>query len=203
MPVSYTIQAEVIDIRRDRPQINDRFLVDTNVWFWLLYPYASPLAYQRMFYPAYISKASSANAQFYRANLALAELAHLIERTERDKYNAAQQLNVAAKEYRHNYPSEHTNVVTQIQGVWDGVKQIAQMLPASIDDTAAAAVLARMPTEALDGYDLFIVEAMVSAGISQVITDDGDYVTVAGVQVFTANRNVLDQALAQGKLLVR
>jgi hypothetical protein len=31
------VRANVIDIQRDRPQTGDRFLVDTNVWYWLTY----------------------------------------------------------------------------------------------------------------------------------------------------------------------
>jgi len=36
-----------------------------------------------------------------------------------------------------------------------------------------------------------------------VITDDGDYVTVPGIKVFTANRNAITAAANQGKLLTR
>lgn len=44
---------------------------------------------------------------------------------------------------------------------------------------------------------------MEKAGIVQVITDDGDYVTVPGIKVFTANRNVIEAARNQGKLITR
>ncbi len=33
MALQYTVQAEVVDIRADRPRATDVFLVDTNVWF--------------------------------------------------------------------------------------------------------------------------------------------------------------------------
>lgn len=35
------------------------------------------------------------------------------------------------------------------------------------------------------------------------ITDDGDFATVPGIQVFTANRNVIIAARSQGKMLTR
>jgi hypothetical protein len=44
---------------------------------------------------------------------------------------------------------------------------------------------------------------MAQAGTVKVITDDGDYVTVPGIQVFTANYNVITAARNQGKLLTR
>ena len=48
-----------------------------------------------------------------------------------------------------------------------------------------------------------ILEAMDKAGINQVITDDGDYVTVPGIEVFTANQNAIASARSQGKLITR
>lgn len=48
-----------------------------------------------------------------------------------------------------------------------------------------------------------ILEAMDKAGINQVITDDGDYVTVSGIKVFTANKNAIAAARNQGKLITR
>ena len=39
--------------------------------------------------------------------------------------------------------------------------------------------------------------------INNIITDDGDYCTVHGITVFTPNRNVLNAATSQGKLLTR
>ena len=44
---------------------------------------------------------------------------------------------------------------------------------------------------------------MSREGMIQVITDDGDFATVPGIQVFTANRNVIQTAQTQGRLLNR
>jgi hypothetical protein len=33
-----TVRAQVVDIRADTPKGSDRFLVDTNAWYWLFYP---------------------------------------------------------------------------------------------------------------------------------------------------------------------
>ncbi|MFV9689915.1 MAG: hypothetical protein ACNY01_02980 [Desulfobacteria bacterium] len=67
----------------------------------------------------------------------------------------------------------------------------------------ATAALNRLQTEKLDGYDLFILESMKNHGVVQVITDDGDFATVSGIQVFTANRNVIAAAKNQAKLKIR
>jgi len=44
---------------------------------------------------------------------------------------------------------------------------------------------------------------MKNNGVVQVITDDGDFTTVSGIQMFTANRNFITAARNQGKLKIR
>lgn len=207
MPVNYTIRADVVDIRQDLPKPSDAFLVDTNVWYWMTYHRASqsgqpPRGYQTRDYPAYISKAISAKAQLRHCGLFLAELAHLIERTEREIFIRSNGP-VGTKEYRHNHPAERTNVVAEIQAAWGQVKTMAKPIDILVDEPATNVALTRLQTHPLDGYDLFILEAISRTGIIQVITDDGDYATVPGIQVFTSNHPVITAARNQGRLLQR
>lgn len=208
MSINYSIVADVIDIRSDAPKAEDSYLIDTNIWYWMTYSRASlanrpPGHYQLTTYPSYISNALAANSKLYRCNLSLAELAHIIERTEREIYNNANMF-VETKEYRHNYPLERANVVNQVQAAWSQVKSMASPLEAvELTDTITDNALSRFSTQHLDGYDLFILEAIAKAGVVKVITDDGDYTTVPNIQVFTANRNVIEAARIQGKLITR
>jgi hypothetical protein len=48
-----------------------------------------------------------------------------------------------------------------------------------------------------------MLEAMKKEGITQIITDDGDFVTVPGITVFTANDNVIRAAKNKNKLIDR
>jgi hypothetical protein len=75
MKISYTVQAEVIDINSDTPNKNDVFLVDTNVWYWLTYTKASTSsqAYQVTDYPNYLSQAISIQSSLRYCGLSLAE----------------------------------------------------------------------------------------------------------------------------------
>jgi predicted nucleic acid-binding protein len=201
MAVNYTVQAEVVDIQSDTPKQDDIFLVDTNVWYWLTYTKASTSAqaYQITAYPSYLAKAISAQALLLYCGLSLAELAHNIEQTERNIFSAT----LKSKEYRHNYPEQRSNVVAEVEAAWNQVTSIAASTEITVDETTTNASLTRFQTQPLDGYDLLILEAMAQAGTVKVITDDGDYVTVPGIQVFTANYNVITAARNQGKLLTR
>lgn len=201
MAVNYIVQAEVVDIRFDQPKKDDIFLVDTNIWYWLTYTKASTSAnnYQIRDYPTYIAKTLSAQSLLLYCGLSLSELAHNIEQTEKQIFSST----LRSKEYRHNYPTERANVVAEIQAAWSQVTSIAVSTDITVDEVITNACLNRFATQQLDGYDLLILEAMDKAGIVQVITDDGDYVTVPGIKVFTANQNVITAAGNQSKLLVR
>jgi predicted nucleic acid-binding protein len=203
MAVNYIIQAQVVDVTVDTPKSEDVFLVDTNVWYWLTYPNAiSFIPSQLSEYPGYLNKALGTKSRIHHSGLSLAELAHLIERTEREIYEKAFG-KIKLKEYRHNLVGERSRVFSEIQAAWSQVTALADPLTLTINAPTTNAALSRFQTEKVDGYDLFILEAMKNHGVVQVITDDGDFATVSGIQVFTANRDVISAARSQGKLLIR
>ena len=204
MAVNYIIQADVVDIGADKPRATDAFFVDTNVWFWMAYPTAgqSAIPYQLTSYPSYVNSALGNGAKICRTGLSLAELSHRIEKTEHDIYRSYVNA-IELKEYRHNMSAERSRIVSEVEAAWEQVKSLAEPLAITVDESATDAALARFQTVKVDGYDLFILETIKSNGILQVITDDGDFATVPGIQVFTANRNVINSARVQGRLLTR
>jgi hypothetical protein len=207
MPPMYTVRAAVVDIRTDAPRPTDRFLVDTNVWAWAHYPGslltpAGRVAPQPPDYLPYLVQTRNAGAVRYRIALSLAELAHLIEQNELEGYSIGVGP-LTIKEYRHNVPGERTRVVGEIQSTWVLVKSDSDPLPLLLDDGSADTAMSRLPATPVDGYDLLLLEAMSSGGISQLLTDDGDFACVSGIEVFTANPRVLAAARAQGRLVVR
>ena len=207
MAINYVVRSDVIDIRTDTPQSSDEFLVDTNVWYWMTYTRASlgaspPHTTQLTDYPNYINKALGTNSKLHFCGLALAELVHLIEKTEREIYIAAVG-HIQTKEFRHNLPSQRASVVSEVQSAWNQVAALASSIETHVNDSMVSAAVQRFQSEPLDGYDLFLLEAAKSSGISKVITDDGDFSGVSGIQLFTKNQRVLTAAQAQGKLVVR
>ncbi|WP_416672450.1 hypothetical protein [Egbenema bharatensis] len=208
MPIRLTIQAEVIDICNDVPRQDDIFLVDTNVWLWQTYNSSIPsdprVRAKISTYTSYLKKARVAGATLAYSGLILAELAHVIEKTEREIYNKRTGNSLNAKEYRHNNLAERANVVAEVESAWKQVEGLAVTVDLTVNEKITNASLARFKTQALDGYDLLILEAIGLAGAGQikVITDDMDYAVVPGIQVFTNNGLVIQQATAQGKLII-
>lgn len=209
MAANYVIKAEVVDINHDAPRSDDMFLVDTNVWYWMAYLRHAeandpPAHYQTTEYPIYIRKTLRAKARIFRCGLSLAELAHRIEITEWEAYSRSEGV-LSTKEFRHNNPGIRANVVGEIQDAWGLVKTMtaSHALEVQVDEASTESVLTDLSNWAVDSYDVFLLQAMIRDGISRIITDDGDFTSVPGIRVFTANRNVLTQAKAQSKLVVR
>lgn len=94
-------------------------------------------------------------------------------------------------------------MVQEVAAAWGQVKSLAKHLDGSIDEPTTDAALDRFRSCPVDGYDLFTLETMGCHGVIQVITDDGDFATVPGVRVFTANRNVIQRAQNAGRLVKR
>jgi predicted nucleic acid-binding protein len=207
MPINYIIAAEVVDVRQDCPNSTDTFLVDSNVWYWLTYTKASLVegygAKRRTVdYSSFLDKVIAQRAQLWRCGLSMAELAHIIEKSEREIF-AKTHGRIDTKEFRHNYPQERSSVVSEVKAAWGQVKSMALPLNLLLNDGLTDAVLDRFTKDALDSYDLFFLEAMTENKIPQLITDDGGFATVSGIRVFTANQNVITAAQSQGKFLMR
>jgi len=202
-PISFVVRADVVDIRVDKPQATDTFVVDTNAWIWFAYskatlPVTSP-PLQSRHYPQYIKDALIVKAGLFRYALTQAELFHNIERYERELFSPG----IRAKEFRHNYPAERANVVSECTIAWNTILSVSSPLDADVNDVVTSRALTWLTTHPLDGYDLYMLDAMQTAGVTKILTDDGDFCTIPRIEMFTANKNVVDATRAQGKLVTR
>jgi hypothetical protein len=130
----------------------------------------------------------------------------VLETTQYKIYKTRNSLtSLKIKEFRHNLTVERAKVVSLVPSAWTQVKNLAVPGELTIDDFTTDLALSRFQTQALDGYDLLILEAISKADPGQVkiITDDMDYTVVPGIQVFTTNYLALQEATTKGKLLVR
>jgi len=207
MAVNLDIKADIVDIRFDKPTHKDIFFVDTNIWYWLTYSNASHTAknYQTKEYPAYIQKIRSVNSTLTHCKLTLAELAHIIEETEFKIFCNLKGYNpdrYSRKEFRHNYQIERDTVTKEIESSWIQIEQFSNSSPVTIDDAAVNTFIADLKSHKLDGYDLFYLNVIRKNSVN-VLTDDGDFATIPGITVFTANLKVIDAARTCRQLKIR
>lgn len=209
MPANLTIAADVIDISSDIPKLTDRFYVDTNAWFWQTYSrsglLSSPPRYHQLtYYPTYLGLAITAKSMLFYSGYTLTELASIIERSELDIYSDTSGFDTTkTKEYRHNLPNERLNVVAEINLSWGIIKATGTFIESRVTEDFTSQIFNRLQTQLVDGYDAMILETLKRANQNQIISDDGDFATIAGLQVFTSNPNVIRLARQQGKLIVR
>jgi hypothetical protein len=202
----YAVRANVVDLRTDNPTANDAFLIDSNVWFWQTYTKASLTArdYQAAAYPGYLKKALGVRSRLLRCGLSMAELASAIEDVEYKAYiSTPGNPRCNPKEFRHNCFQERAVVESEVISAWAQVKNMAEPIDITIDEPMTEASVNRFGQEAVGGYDLFLAELLLTCGVCQIISDDGDFATVPGIWVFTANSNVIRSAGMQKRLVVR
>ena len=202
------VRAEVVDLRTDTVKPTDVFLVDTNVWYWLTYPRASqtpqpPAYYQTRYYPNYVKSARKAGARLLFCGTVFAELAHRIESDEHKFFNATLVAPISGKDFRHNYPRARHDVQDEVAIAWGQVTSIAGIAAVPLDDATIITTATLFGQVGLDGYDLIAVEAMRQNGVTHIITDDKDFLTVPGIVVLTANNAAIQAAQAAGKLVTR
>ena len=210
MAAIFNIFAWVIDIDNDIPKKNDAFLIDTNALFWMTYTKINTVANPRLNifqkYQNYIYNAIKNGAKLFYSGLSLAELAHQVEKNELEIYKNVNCIpGLKPKEFRHNsnYITEQNQISTEIETIWQQVSQLGTLLKINIDQDTVMSAKNRIKNCKIDGYDLFILESMIQNGITKIITDDGDFSTVPGIEVFTANRNVISTALKTKHLMCR
>ncbi|HEI6905125.1 TPA: PIN domain-containing protein [Yersinia enterocolitica] len=204
MAFSGIILANIYDISVDTPQKEEFFLVDTNVWYWMTYTKGiTPSRPYLSIYPKYLSNVIANDAVLLHSGLSLAELTHIIERTEREIHEKAINKKIKTKEFRHDYPNERNTALSEIETSWLQVENLAVNIDINICTAVTNRCIQSLKTNTLDGYDLMILDSMSQNNIKNIITDDSDYVTVKDINVFTANTNVIKCAAAQGKLITR
>lgn len=206
--MTITILADVIDIRHDTPGPSDRFLVDTNIWYQMAYlpQTKNPLARDTPEYGYYIGQCIHHDSALAYYALSLPELSHSIERNEwQATVRDTNRPNLSFKHFRRNYRAARQQTLDLIDETWTVVQKLCgdNCLSILADETLALPFLHTFGATAIDGYDVLMLHAMQNAALHQVITDDADFGQVAGLQVFSANAYLLEQAQQQGRLVRR
>ncbi|MDE4038333.1 MULTISPECIES: type II toxin-antitoxin system VapC family toxin [Acinetobacter calcoaceticus/baumannii complex] len=194
MSTVYNLRENVI------PDKNDRYFLDTNVWFWFTYCATKqfttnePHHYQLKFYPEFIEKILDVGAKIVTSPLVYTELANLIERTEYEEYLFKKNLNkesFSRKQFRA-ISSARNEVLLHIKTAWETICQLAQeCLELNLNLKTTQAAHDFMSGTMLDPYDAIFVHILNSHDIKMLISDDGDMVNSGIEQIFTANRKYL------------
>ncbi|RZR29847.1 type II toxin-antitoxin system VapC family toxin [Vibrio vulnificus] len=185
-------------VQRTTPVHQDRYFVDTNVWFWFTYCASkeistdrSPKRYQLEKYPEFIEKVLDSGAKLYHCPLVYTELANIIEKTEFDIYcenNPAATIN--RKEFR-SLESEREKVMSEINLAWRTINDLSTCLDINLREDRVPSIHELLSTTTLDSYDALYLGLMQQEGIEKIITDDNDFVSSTVADIYTANNRIL------------
>lgn len=207
MAVNYKVAADIHDINFDKPQPSDVFIVDANVWYWMTYSRASlrintPAPYQTRLYPEYINQALAVGAKIYRSAHALVELTSIVEVAEAEIYRKQTNLQTfSVKEFRHSSASVVKVYKDEISSIWAQIKTMGSDLEQTLNDDLCDRFCQEHALQTLDGYDILISVLAKSHGLTRIITDDGDFSTIPGLIIHTANARVLSAAQRRGRMI--
>jgi predicted nucleic acid-binding protein len=179
-----------LDIRKKEPAKGDIFFVDTNVWYWTTYAASkqfftkAPKDYQIEFYPNFIEKALTNEADLYYSPLTLIELTSLIERSEFEVFKAFEgDPNYTFKRFRNN-DAQRKSVIEELRTAWGQVQAMAKELPATIETGLSENLISMVENYRIDGYDALYIKFMQDNKISNIITDDKDFRKIDGVNLY-------------------
>jgi hypothetical protein len=197
-PVNYDVKARVVDITKYVPNGTEQLVVDTSVIIPSHYSKASlaltvkgMLRYQVMEYPLFIKKLKAAKCKMGVYRCIFYEVMHNIEELERKLFNGQ----LTTKEYRHNFPNEHNNVISEYEVVHQQILANYEIYDCTINTFVLDECVNAFKSNLLDGYDtLQVVSDRTTISWNAYLTDDGDYACLDNVVVYTANVNIIEKA---------
>lgn len=189
--------ANIIDIRTvDINSIppNEIFAVDTNVLLWACYNNISHNAlneyvseYQTKFYPNFIKRLIKNRNILYTTNLNISELCSLIERNEfeiykyrtRKRFYKKKKYRKIARE-RRRYKTKLDTTLRVLHETYISRVEVV-VIPANYDSIFSQAI----PIMTCDTFDYAVIEYLKSIGIINYISDDKDFCTIDGINLYT------------------
>lgn len=183
----------------------ERVLVDTNIWLGMYFEEVTQGQAGDVYanYMDAIEKILNNGGTLYWSAFSYAEIANVIEGYYFKVYKELSGNDVSKKRYRHEMPRERLKVVTKAQQVWGEITATGKPLG---DYVVGSYEIADLDIDyrnyAVDPYDLFLIRSIKEAGISYVITNDQDFVTVPGIDVITSHEKSLKVANSENMLQI-
>jgi predicted nucleic acid-binding protein len=180
------------DIKNHQPTKDEKYFVDTNVWYWMTYVSSKemklpnePREYQKECYPQFIQNLLDSEAELYFSPLILAELASVIEQSEFEIYkmfNPEERVN--KKQFRKK-PLERKNVIKEVKTAWSQITSMSKCIDTNVNKDFSERCLKLLEETQLDGYDSFYIDTALKFGIINIITDDKDFRTSPELAVYS------------------
>jgi predicted nucleic acid-binding protein len=187
--------AKIIDIKNidiSKIKSDEVFAIDTNALIWTHYSKASDPnlnkhPYQVIAYPNFISRLLQNGNKIVTTTLNISELCGVVEKNEYELYKAIHsQKNLKFKDYRkqtdqrRSYKEELDTMIMEIKDAYDNQIEIVEIDPAII-----LSFQSEICNNRCDIFDYAIIEYFKKMRIVNYISDDKDFETIDGINLYT------------------
>lgn len=168
------------------------FAIDTNVLLWTHYSKASDPnlnkhPYQVIDYPNFIAKLLSNGNKLVTTVLNISELISIVEKNEFKIYKISNSCHsMKIKEYRKIlserliYQKEINSMLMEIKSSYNNQIEVIDITKEKLENFCS-----RIDKSMCDVFDFMVIEYLKSIGIINYISDDKDFLSVDGINLFT------------------
>lgn len=198
-------KAKVYDLTNFKIEDIDKdnvIALDTNVLYWMHYTRCSigeNISYQTSIYPNVIEELIENDVKLVTTIYNLTELLYIIERHEFKIYNINHE-NINPKDFRELI-SERKNIKNELYTVTEQVKLAYEILEYPIKILGLDEFVNNFDEHSCDNFDYLILKHLKENNITNILADDRDYVTIDGINLYTANRKSISKA-RRDKMLI-
>lgn len=199
-------KAKIYDLNKFNIEDIDKDTVialDTNVLYWMHYSRCSigaRIPYQTQIYPNIIEELVENDIKLVTTIYNITELLYIIERHEHEIYNALNNSKVGKKEFRA-IDKERKNVKNELYIVNEQIKSAYDIFEYPIEIIGLNEFINKFDSHSCDNFDYLILRHLKDNGITNILADDKDYITMDGITLYTANRNSVSSGRLENKLI--
>lgn len=186
--------AQVIELQKAKLIKNERYLIDTNVWFWSTYVASKgevlpqqPSQYQIDNYPHFLERLLQEGAILCHTALCLTELANVIERTQFDLYKLKTNQPYLEKKDFRKIADERKIVLDAIQIAWETINEMSTCIDCNVNLQCMKKSSDLMAEAPVDPYDAIYLKTMALKKIDYLVSDDIDFINLKNIILITAN----------------
>ncbi|PWJ88989.1 uncharacterized protein DUF1241 [Oceanotoga teriensis] len=173
------------------------FFIDTNVLFWYHYAFAKynynniKIAEYQKKYPEFIEQFIEKNKNLFTSSINLSELFYRIEMTEYKLYKKNNNNpSLKLKDYR-NIEVERNKLKKTLNAIYKEIKNLYTIKDINFTNNNLLEYINEMSTHKCDVYDHAILSFIKSKKLLNVISDDSDFTSISGINVYTLNNKAI------------
>lgn len=181
---------DILDV--SKIDTKDIFALDTNVLYWTHYSKASDPnlrvhPYQVTKYPNFVEKLLENGNTLVTTIFNITELIHVVENSEFKIYKAINTTRIKKKDFRNieeeriKYKNEIETILLQINSSYAGQIKVIDLKENDINN-----FVENITNNSCDVFDYVVIEHLKDMGINNFITDDKDFKSIDGINVYFA-----------------